>query len=101
MSACTESAVSNRHSSIDAPIYTLPRENPLKHTVWHTLNCSVAGVLLSGTTRGEYAFIISWTIGEMTETLDGQQMKCQICGRASVPGSKLCSDCRSARQRAF
>ncbi len=28
-------------------------------------------------------------------------MKCQICGRASAPGAKLCSDCRSARQRAF
>jgi hypothetical protein len=41
------------------------------------------------------------TIGEMTETLDGQDMNCQICGRASVPGAKLCSDCRSARKRAF
>jgi hypothetical protein len=27
--------------------------------------------------------------------------KCQICGRASVPGAKLCSDCSSARKRAF
>ena len=28
-------------------------------------------------------------------------MKCQICGRASLPGAKLCSDCRAARKRAF
>jgi len=28
-------------------------------------------------------------------------MKCQICGRSSLPGAKLCSDCRAARKRAF
>lgn len=28
-------------------------------------------------------------------------MKCVICGRMSLPGAKLCSDCSSARKRAF
>jgi hypothetical protein len=28
-------------------------------------------------------------------------MKCLICGRACVPGAKLCADCSSARKRAF
>jgi hypothetical protein len=28
-------------------------------------------------------------------------MKCLICGRASLPGAKLCADCSSARKRAF
>ena len=28
-------------------------------------------------------------------------MKCQICGRSSLAGAKLCSDCRAARKRAF
>jgi hypothetical protein len=28
-------------------------------------------------------------------------MKCLICGRASLPGAKLCPDCSSARKRAF
>jgi hypothetical protein len=28
-------------------------------------------------------------------------MKCQICGHSSLPGAKLCSDCRAARKRAF
>jgi hypothetical protein len=28
-------------------------------------------------------------------------MKCQICGRSSLTGAKLCSDCRAARKRAF
>jgi len=28
-------------------------------------------------------------------------MKCLICGRACLPGAKLCSDCSSARKRAF
>ena len=28
-------------------------------------------------------------------------MKCQICGCTSLPGTKLCPDCRAARQRAF
>lgn len=28
-------------------------------------------------------------------------MKCLICGRTSLPGAKLCSDCSSARKRAF
>lgn len=27
--------------------------------------------------------------------------KCLICGRASLPGAKLCADCSSARKRAF
>ena len=27
--------------------------------------------------------------------------KCLICGRASLPGAKLCADCGSARKRAF
>jgi len=28
-------------------------------------------------------------------------MKCLICGRRSLPGAKLCADCRAARKRAF
>jgi len=28
-------------------------------------------------------------------------MSCQICGRSSAPGAKLCPDCRAARKRAF
>jgi hypothetical protein len=28
-------------------------------------------------------------------------MKCLICGRTCLPGAKLCSDCSSARKRAF
>ncbi len=28
-------------------------------------------------------------------------MKCQICGRQSIPGAKLCLDCKAARKRAF
>lgn len=28
-------------------------------------------------------------------------MKCLICGRSCLPGAKLCSDCSSARKRAF
>lgn len=28
-------------------------------------------------------------------------MKCLICGRAGLPGAKLCADCSSARKRAF
>ena len=28
-------------------------------------------------------------------------MSCQICGRRSEPGAKLCADCRAARKRAF
>ena len=28
-------------------------------------------------------------------------MSCLICGRTTVPGAKLCADCRSARKRAF
>jgi hypothetical protein len=28
-------------------------------------------------------------------------MKCQICGRQSFPGAKLCLDCKAARKRAF
>jgi hypothetical protein len=28
-------------------------------------------------------------------------MSCQICGRSSAPGAKLCLDCRAARKRAF
>ena len=28
-------------------------------------------------------------------------MSCQICGRRSAPGAKLCADCRAARKRAF
>jgi hypothetical protein len=28
-------------------------------------------------------------------------MKCLICGRLSLPGAKLCLDCKSARKRAF
>ena len=28
-------------------------------------------------------------------------MKCMICGRSTLPGAKLCSDCRAARKRAF
>ena len=28
-------------------------------------------------------------------------MKCQICGRQSLPGAKLCLDCKAARKRAF
>ena len=28
-------------------------------------------------------------------------MRCQICGRQSLPGAKLCLDCKSARKRAF
>jgi hypothetical protein len=28
-------------------------------------------------------------------------MSCQICGRRSAPGAKLCDDCRAARKRAF
>jgi hypothetical protein len=28
-------------------------------------------------------------------------MKCQICGQISLPGAKLCLDCKAARKRAF
>jgi hypothetical protein len=28
-------------------------------------------------------------------------MSCQICGRRSAPGAKLCADCRAARKRAY
>jgi hypothetical protein len=28
-------------------------------------------------------------------------MSCQICGRSSAPGAKLCPDCRAARKRAY
>lgn len=28
-------------------------------------------------------------------------MKCLICGRRTLPGAKLCADCRAARKRAF
>lgn len=28
-------------------------------------------------------------------------MSCQICGRRSAPGAKLCPDCRAARKRAY
>jgi hypothetical protein len=28
-------------------------------------------------------------------------MSCLICGRSTLPGAKLCADCRSARKRAF
>jgi hypothetical protein len=28
-------------------------------------------------------------------------MNCMICGQESMPGAKLCADCRSARKRAF
>ena len=28
-------------------------------------------------------------------------MSCQICGRRSAPGTKLCADCRAARKRAY
>lgn len=28
-------------------------------------------------------------------------MKCLICGKPSLPGAKLCADCRAARKRAF
>jgi len=28
-------------------------------------------------------------------------MRCQICGRQSLPGAKLCLDCKAARKRAF
>ncbi|MEP6998449.1 MAG: hypothetical protein ABI900_12425, partial [Betaproteobacteria bacterium] len=28
-------------------------------------------------------------------------MTCQICGRQSAPGTKLCADCRAARKRAY
>jgi hypothetical protein len=28
-------------------------------------------------------------------------MKCLICGRVSLPGAKLCLDCKAARKRAF
>jgi hypothetical protein len=28
-------------------------------------------------------------------------MSCLICGRTTLPGAKLCADCRSARKRAF
>ena len=28
-------------------------------------------------------------------------MRCQICGQLSLPGAKLCLDCKAARQRAF
>ena len=28
-------------------------------------------------------------------------MNCKICGQESMPGAKLCADCRSARKRAF
>src|ERR1700693_3445305 len=28
-------------------------------------------------------------------------MKCLICGRVTLPGAKLCLDCKAARQRAF
>lgn len=34
-------------------------------------------------------------------TAQANMMKCVICGRASSPGAKLCSDCSSARKRAF
>jgi len=35
------------------------------------------------------------------ESDPGEPMSCQICGRRSAPGAKLCVDCRAARKRAF
>ncbi len=36
-----------------------------------------------------------------TEKCAPYAMKCLICGRLSLPGAKLCLDCKSARKRAF
>src|SRR6266849_5428263 len=40
-------------------------------------------------------------LGRKLKECSEHAMKCQICGRVSLPGAKLCLDCKAARKRAF
>ncbi len=55
-------------------------------------------------TNAPYDDIIATVPGPklpVRESDPGEPMSCQICGRRSAPGAKLCVDCRAARKRAF